>query len=191
MKRSKVCIVLASMSTAALLAASCSSKSSSPATGPVTNPAPTVSPPPSNDAMTLSDRATPSASGPAGEATAEIVAPQRAITVSIGEVQFSATLVDTDAARAFADRLPLTMDMTDVNSNEKASELAAALPGQANNPGTIHNGELMLYGSNTMVLFYESFDTPYAYTRIGRLDAPDGLSEVLGPGDVTVTFAHP
>ena len=49
----------------------------------------------------------------------------------------------------------------------------------------------MLYGSNTIVLFYESFDPTYAYTRIGRLDAPDGVAEALGAGDVTVRFASP
>ena len=81
--------------------------------------------------------------------------------------------------------------MTDVNSNEKAFDLNEALPGDAQNPGTIHSGDLMLYGSNTVVLFYESFDTTYAYTRIGRLNVPDGLSEVLGAGDVTVRFAYP
>ena len=61
----------------------------------------------------------------------------------------------------------------------------------ATNPGAISSGDLMLYGSDTLVLFYESFDTSYAYTRIGRLDAPDGLAEVLGAGNVTVAFAHP
>ena len=118
-------------------------------------------------------------------------APKNTITVSIGTAQFSATLADTDTARAFADRLPLTLDMTDVNNNEKAFDLAEALPGHAANPGSINNGDLMLYGSNTIVLFYESFDTPYAYARIGRLDAPDVLATALGAGDVAVTFAFP
>jgi hypothetical protein len=113
------------------------------------------------------------------------------MTVNIGTAEFSATLADTDTARAFADRLPLTLDMSDVNSNEKAFGLAEALPGNAVDPGYVNNGDLMLYDSNTIVLFYEGFDTPYAYTRIGRLDAPDGLSKALGTGDVTVTFTSP
>ena len=71
----------------------------------------------------------------ASEAAAEIVAPQGIITVSIGTAEFSATLADTDTARAFADRLPLTLDMTDVNSNEKAFELAESLPDDAEKPG--------------------------------------------------------
>jgi hypothetical protein len=60
---------------------------------------------------------------------------QSAITVTIGAAQFLATLADTDTARAFADRLPLTLDMTDVNSNEKAFDLAEALPNDPENPG--------------------------------------------------------
>jgi hypothetical protein len=109
----------------------------------------------------------------------------------VGTARFPATLADTPTARAFADRLPLTLDMRDVNNNEKAFDLTESLPGVAANPGTINNGDLMLYGSKTIVLFYESFDTSYTYSRIGRLDAAGGLADVLGAGDVTVTFAHP
>jgi hypothetical protein len=122
---------------------------------------------------------------------ADPAAPRGTITVTVGTAEFVATLADTPTARAFAERLPLTLDMRDVNNNEKAFELAETLPGVAANPGTINNGDLMLYGSSTIVLFYESFDTSYAYSRIGRLDNPDGLAKVLGAGDVTVTFAHP
>jgi hypothetical protein len=103
---------------------------------------------------------------------------------------FSATLADTDTARSFADRLPLTLDMHDVNSNEKAFDLSEDLPSNPENPGAISSGDLMLYGSNTVVLFYESFGTSYSYTRIGRLTDPAGLSQALGTGDVTVTFAR-
>ena len=78
--------------------------------------------------------------------------------------------------------------MNDINSNEKAFELSEALPSDPQDPGTINNGDLMLYGSNTIVLFYESFDTSYSYTKIGHLTDPDGLSQALGTGNVKVTF---
>ena len=59
---------------------------------------------------------------------------------------------------------------------------------ESEKPGIIYTGDLMLWNSNTLVLFYETFKTPYAYTRIGKLDNPAGLTEALGSGNVTVTF---
>ncbi len=46
----------------------------------------------------------------------------------------------------------------------------------------------MLYGSSCVVLFYETFSSGYSYTRIGAVDNPEGLSQVLGNGNVTVKF---
>ena len=71
-----------------------------------------------------------------------------------------------------------------------ATTLAAiALPAAASRPGTIRNGDIMLYGDSTLVVFYRTFDSIYSYTRIGKLDGPDDLDKVLGPRDVKVTFS--
>jgi hypothetical protein len=110
--------------------------------------------------------------------------------MTVGERRFAITLADTDAARAFAARLPLVLDMTDLNSNEKKFDLPYALPANASRPGTIRHGDLMLYGANTVVLFYLTFDSPYAYTRLGRVDDPAGLAKTLGQGSVRVAFSR-
>jgi hypothetical protein len=78
--------------------------------------------------------------------------------------------------------------MTELNGNEKYYDLSNSLPKNSSNPESIKNGDLMLYGSNTLVLFYKSFSTPYSYTRIGSIDDPTGLEEALGTGNVSVTF---
>jgi hypothetical protein len=47
----------------------------------------------------------------------------------------------------------------------------------------------MLYGSQTLVVFYLTFDSAYSYTRLGRVDDPAGLPRVLGAGAVRVVFS--
>lgn len=109
--------------------------------------------------------------------------------MTVGERRFTITLTNTPAARAFAAQLPLTLDMAELNGNEKHAELSKGLPASASRPGTIHYGDLMLYGSNTLVVFYETFDTSYAYTRLGRVDDPAGLAQALGKRDVQIKFS--
>ena len=82
----------------------------------------------------------------------------------------------------------MTVTMNELNGNEKYHYLSENLPTDSYRPGTIRNGDLMLYGSNCVVLFYETFALSYSYTRIGQLDNPSGLASALGQGNVSVTF---
>jgi hypothetical protein len=108
--------------------------------------------------------------------------------ITVGTSTFSATLQSNATANAFRESLPITLTMSELNNNEKYADLEGSLPTNASNPGTIQNGDLMLYGSSTLVLFYKSFSTSYRYTKIGRIDDPKGLEEALGTGDVSITF---
>jgi hypothetical protein len=111
------------------------------------------------------------------------------LKITIGTTVFNGTLYNNPAVKAFKTRLPMTINMSDLNANEKYFDLPNNLPANDSNPVTIQTGDLMLYGSNTLVLFYKSFPTSYSYTPLARIGNAHGLADALGSGNVTVTFA--
>lgn len=111
-----------------------------------------------------------------------------AVIIEAGDRQFEASLTDNAATRELTAQLPMTLNMSELNGNEKYCYLPSELPTDRREIGTIHNGDLMLYGSDCLVLFYEDFDTSFQYTRLGAVSDPSGLAEALGSGSVQVTF---
>jgi hypothetical protein len=110
------------------------------------------------------------------------------LIIKIGSGTFTASLLDNPAVTAFKTLLPLTINMNELNGNEKYADLSKKLVTNASNPGTIKAGDIMLYGSNTLVLFYESFSTAYSYTKLGHINNVTGLADAVGSGNVTVSF---
>lgn len=110
------------------------------------------------------------------------------ISILIGSQTYHATLYNISSANALIEKLPLTLDMQELNGNEKYFYFAENLPSDSVRVGEIQTGELMLYGSDCLVLFYGSFSTSYSYTRLGRIEDPAGLAEALGSGSVSVSF---
>lgn len=110
------------------------------------------------------------------------------IKITIGTTSFVATMYDNATAKAFVALLPITLTMNELNGNEKYNYLSGNLPNSPANPSTINNGDLMLYGQNCIVLFYETFTTSYSYTKIALIDNPASLKTALGSNNPTVTF---
>lgn len=112
----------------------------------------------------------------------------RQITIKISSNTFIATLQNNKTARAFTNMLPMTVTMNELNCNEKYYELSQSLPTASSTPGTIRRGDIMLYGTKTLVLFYNTFSSSHSYTKIGTIDNPVGLETALGTGNITITF---
>ncbi len=111
------------------------------------------------------------------------------IIITIKKEKFELVLEKNAAAEEFAKRLPLQLNMEELNGNEKFFNLKVSLPTNPKAVKNIATGDLMLYGDNCLVLFYEDFSTNYSYTPIGKIANAQSLEEALGAGDAEVEFS--
>lgn len=108
------------------------------------------------------------------------------IKIKVNSHVFTATLSDNNTAKVFKESLPMTINMIELNGNEKYFDLPYSLITNSWHPKTVKEGDLMLFGSKTLVLFYNAHSTTYSYTKLGAIDNITGLSYALGSGNVTV-----
>lgn len=108
------------------------------------------------------------------------------VNITIGGKAFTAEIEDSQTGKAFLDKLPLTLDMSELNGNEKYC-YGVSLPRNDHHYGSIFPGDLMLYSGNCLVLFYGAAGG-YSYTCVGKIADITGLAEAVGKGSVTVIF---
>lgn len=110
------------------------------------------------------------------------------IMIDVGGQSFQAVLYDNETAKALKERLPITLNMEELHGNEKFYYLEEGLPTDTENVGNIQTGDIMLFGSDCLVLFFDDFNTSYSYTRIGYIEDAQGFAGALESGTVEVTF---
>ena len=104
------------------------------------------------------------------------------VYISVNNKELEIELDDNSTVSALVKLLPLELSMSDLNGNEKYTYLDESLPTNTYSPKHIEAGDVMLFGDNCLVIFYESFDTSYSYSKIGRVkDLPE-----LGDGDMAI-----
>lgn len=113
---------------------------------------------------------------------------EQKIKITVGSKTFTATLENNASAKELVERMPFTVNMQELNGNEKYYQFPDSFPSDPRSFDTIKAGDLMLYQSDYLVVFYEDHSTTYDYTRLGVIDNADGLAEVLGSGSAQVTF---
>ena len=110
------------------------------------------------------------------------------VNIAIGGTHFSATLEDNAAAKEFYELVKnegVTIDMSDYSGFEKVGSLGQTLSAD-DKQTTTKAGDIVLYQSNQIVLFYGS--NTWSYTRLGKVDDISGLEKALGSGDVRAVF---
>jgi len=108
------------------------------------------------------------------------------LKVTINGKKYTASLENTQAAKELTSLLPLTLSMQEMNGNEKYGDLPQSLTQKTYSPGEIHAGDILLWGADTLVIFYKSFPTSYSYTAIGHIDDPSEIDEAVGSGSAEV-----
>ena len=110
------------------------------------------------------------------------------INLIVKNKTFSATLNNNETVKQLIEMFPMTLNMSDLHSNEKYNYLDTNLTTNSSRPNRINAGDIKLYGNNCLVVFYEDFSNSYSYTDLGRVDDVDAFVSELGRGNVTVTF---
>ena len=90
--------------------------------------------------------------------------------IFIDDIEYVFNIEDNETTKSLIDMLPLELEMTELNENEKYVYLDKSLPTNSYNPKHINSGDVMLYGDNCLVIFYKTFNTTYSYTKIGHID---------------------
>ena len=114
-----------------------------------------------------------------------------AVVITVGQQNFLAKFYENEVSEHLMNQMPFTVTMSDLNNNEKYYRFSENLPEMTTErPEIIHEGEIMSWNSHTLVLLYQTFTNSYGgYNRIGVIEDPTGLKEVLGAEDVEVIFS--
>ena len=113
------------------------------------------------------------------------------INITIDGRSMSATLTDNDATKTLVEKLaegPVTILMSNYGGFEKVGALPWSLPA-SDTRITTKPGDIMLYTSNNIVIFYG--ENTWAYTPLGTLDTtdPKEISDFVGNGEKQVTIS--
>ncbi len=111
------------------------------------------------------------------------------LQIEAGGSTFTATLEDNEAVTALVEMLedePIVIEMDDYSGFEKVGSLGTSLPA-SNSQMTTQAGDIVLYNSSQIVMFYGS--NSWSYTKLAEVDDLTGWEDALGSGSVTVTLS--
>ena len=114
------------------------------------------------------------------------------LQMTIGETPVEVDWQENSAVEALKDLCrenPLQIQMSMYGGFEQVGSIGQSLPTE-DQQTTTRSGDIVLYSGSQIVVFYGS--NSWAYTRLGHIsDKTDQeMKELLGNGDVTITFSN-
>lgn len=111
--------------------------------------------------------------------------------MTIGDTEVNVSWENNDSVRALMDlcrEKPLAVEMSMYGGFEQVGSLGRRLPSN-DTYTTTSSGDIVLYSSNQIVVFYGS--NSWEYTRLGHITDQDqaGMRDLLSGGDVTITIS--
>jgi len=110
------------------------------------------------------------------------------INLIVNNKTFTANLENNQTVQELIQNFPMTLNMSDLHSNEKYNYLNSSLTTNSNTPSMINAGDIKLYGNNCLVVFYDNFRNSYSYTNLGKVDNVDDFVAELESGSVNIRF---
>ena len=113
------------------------------------------------------------------------------LQMKIGETKVSVSWEDNDSVAALKELCkdaPLTIQMSMYGGFEQVGSIGTRLPSN-DTQTTTSAGDIVLYSSNQIVVFYGS--NSWAYTKLGHITDQDvaGMASLLSNGNVTITIS--
>ena len=108
--------------------------------------------------------------------------------IEIGDKIFPFEFKNTKTANEIKSKIPFTIKMTNLNGNEVYYYFNETFTTDIKSVGTINIGDIYLYQSNCLVLFYKTFTTTYSYTTIGSITNTEGLTDAIGSGSIIISW---
>ena len=110
------------------------------------------------------------------------------LTLKINDIEVDVIWTDNDSVRALKNLAKdgLTINMSKYGGFGQVSSIGSTLP-SADTRITTNPGDIVLYSSNQIVLFYDS--NTWSYTKLGHINlSKSELTDLLGDEDVVITL---
>lgn len=113
----------------------------------------------------------------------------KTLTLKIGNNEVSVNWLDNDSVTALKELAKdgLTINMSKYGGFEQVGSIGTTIT-SADSRITTNPGDIVLYSSNQIVIFYDS--NTWSYTKLGHINLSKGeLTDLLGDEDVTITIS--